>query len=153
MRSISLVLALLLISSLPTFASPSLPLDAKNESIFLHHHSKLRALIQSSLKRAHLSTLDQEQVGNIVKEIETLGTELFDHEHKLNALKFARRTEKARFGVFWWMNAVDRIKVREMDLKVKDQQRIVENTKEDIDLHWIRLKPFFGVYSEVIHFP
>jgi hypothetical protein len=125
-------------------------IDQKNDSFYLQHHSKLQALIQSSTKRAHLTRSEQFQVQEIVNKIENLGVELFDHEHALNALKSSRRSEKAKMGLFWWIHADHRIKIREHDLKVKDQQRQVENLKENIDLHWIKLKPFFGVFSEVI---
>jgi hypothetical protein len=127
-----------------------LPLHAQfNTSFENMHHSKVQSLLKSAVKNAHLNAEQQSHVEGIVREIELLGDALFEQEHKLKALKTVRKAEKGKFGMMWWLDAKHRMKVLEMDLKVKDQQRIVENAKEDLDIHWIKLKPYFGVFSEV----
>jgi len=89
----------------------------------------------------------RKQIQAIKSRIKSLVDQLVKEEMKLNRLKAEVRAVKTDF--FWFFNETARQIVDELQLKVNDQQRIVENIVDDIMVEWKRLKPLYGIYSKM----
>jgi hypothetical protein len=142
----TLLLAVALISTSFALAEPSSP-----NSLAAKHHSRGKILLESAVRHAHLSPQDKSAVVAIISQIKQLSDSLFKEEASLSSMKYHRKALKHDLGVWWWFKTHDRLKVAEYDMQIRDQERVVDNLKEDVDLHWKQLKPYFGVYSEVSH--
>jgi hypothetical protein len=89
----------------------------------------------------------RQKIQEIKTVIKNLATQLMKEEMKLNRLKAEVRALKSDF--FWFFNDATRMKVDEAQLKVNDQQRVIENLVDDIMVEWKRLKPLYGLYSKM----
>lgn len=119
------------------------------EQIRGKHKLRGEILLESAARHAHLSGESKQAVQETIRQIEVLSQGLFKEEVELLGLKTSRRKLVQGLGWNWWFKTHDRLKVAETDLKIRDHERIVENIREDVDLHWKQLKPYFGVYSEL----
>ncbi|KAL6076426.1 hypothetical protein QOT17_002966 [Balamuthia mandrillaris] len=98
----------------------------------------------------------KEKVAQIKAEIKNLSQVLHEQQGQLWEIQAQQDAIKAQ-SFFWFNDPELRHQVDLLQLQVNDQLRLVENTFDDIAVHWRQLKPLYGVFSkmflfEFIHF-
>eukprot|EP00301_Raphidiophrys_heterophryoidea_P022141 c6370_g1_i1.p1 GENE.c6370_g1_i1~~c6370_g1_i1.p1 ORF type:complete len:287 (+),score=69.39 c6370_g1_i1:87-863(+) len=105
------------------------------------------------LDEAHgaLELFDHERqvwIQDLLRDIHDLSETLKTEELALNSLEAEKElVKKANF--FWFLNVADRETVDDLQLRMKIQQRVVDNIADDIDVHWRKLKPLYGLKSKM----
>jgi len=78
--------------------------------------------------------------------LELLYSRLAEEESKLYDLVMRRDNLKQGF---WWLDASRKESVRQFQLSINDQTRVIENLLDDIETEWVIIKPHHGVFSQL----
>jgi len=89
----------------------------------------------------------KEKILHLKEKIKLLLSKLTTEETILLQLKGKVRQLKHDF--FWFFDESNRLRVDEVQLKVNDQERIVEDIVDDMFFEWKKLKPLYGIYSQM----
>ena len=96
-------------------------------------------------REEHITAITQ-----LKNEIASLNAKLRVEAEKLNSLTAERAQLKRSLGLLWIFKANERLQVMAANLAVQDQARVVENVRENINFHWAKVKPHFGVFSQLL---
>lgn len=103
------------------------------------------------LNYANVSSLaDPTHQGEVTKlrgQILDLEQQLFYDAKEL--VKVEAERDDLKQGFWWFVHPQLQLAVAEAQLKVSDQHRLVHNVMEDIQFHFLEIKPFFGLRSKM----
>jgi len=108
-------------------------------------HTDLLKSVDSEIHS--FEAVKKEKILHLKEQIKSLLLKLQKEERIL--LEKKEKVRQLKHDFFWFFNEENRLRVDEAQLQVNDQERIVENILDDVLFEWKKLKPLYGIYSQM----
>jgi len=87
------------------------------------------------------------KIEKLKTEIYALRMRMLDEEAIL--LNLINKKNQLKNTWNWFFNSTARASVDQIQLQINDQIRVIDNTSDDIQVHWRLIKPLYGLYSKL----
>jgi len=138
---------IILLIFLLTIFTGCLSLDSSGPS-YSSTLSKYKYAVQKYLHDIfHHEKPDIHDVDNVKNQISALKDRLKVEEDITRGLQVEKQTIQSR-SLGWIFDAELRIQVESTQIKINQHIRIIEGIIDELNFHWTKIKPYYGLYSK-----